>query len=372
MKVCVDIQSAVAQPAGVGRYTRQLIRHLSLTANQHQLSLFYFDFKRVGITFDTPNATLLPMRWLPGRLVQTSWKMLNWPPFEQLAGPADVYHFPNFIAPPLRAARAVVTIHDLGFLRFPEFTEDRNCAYLSARIGNTVRRAAAIITVSRFTAQELQELLNVNPDRIFPIHSGMAETFSRPSQEKINAVLHKFGLDRPYLLSVGTIEPRKNYPFLVEIFEHLASFDGYLVIVGSLGWKYDPILERIRHSPAAQRIRLVNYADDSVLPALYAGAELLAMPSFYEGFGFPPLEAMACGTPVVSSRAGSLGEILDQAALLLDGFDREQWLHAIESVLTDSHLRQTLIAAGRQHTKRFSWIETATQTWGVYARAAAT
>jgi glycosyltransferase involved in cell wall biosynthesis len=179
------------------------------------------------------------------------------------------------------------------------------------------------------------------------------------------------GLERPYLLAVGTIEPRKNLSFLVDVFEALNVEDLDLVIAGKPGWKCEPIFKRLEDSCRADRIRYVNHVPDAGLPALYAGAELMVVPSLYEGFGFPPLEAMACGTPVLSSAGGSLPEVLGAAALVVPGFERDCWKEAIERLLGDSGLRDRLIRAGLERAARFRWETTARKTWELYRSLAA-
>jgi glycosyltransferase involved in cell wall biosynthesis len=370
VKICIDIQSAIAQRAGVGRYTRELVHHLGMTAGDSQLRLFYFDFKRKGTPFETPNATHHPVHWLPGRLAQLAWKTINWPSFDFFAGPADLYHFPNFILPPLKSGRALVTIHDMSFLRFPEFADERNLKYLSARIRDTVKRADAIITDSQFSAKEIQALLSVDPAKIFPIHLGIEESFKVQDKAAIQPTLTRLGLNRPYLLTVGTLEPRKVFPFLIEVFEKLTDFDGDLVIAGMPGWKYEPTLERIRNSSRAANIRWLNFVEDSQLPALYAGAELFLFTSLYEGFGFPPLEAMACGTPVLSSAHGSLKEVLGSGAMLMETFDSDLWSSKANIILSEPDCRRMMVAYGLRQVSKYSWEDTAKKTWEVYRKVA--
>ena len=371
MRICVDIQAAVAQRAGVGRYTKHLVEHLGEFAATDRLSLFFFDFQRHGLSFPVPHAELHPVRWCPGRFVQQAWKRLHWPPFDWFAGAADLYHFPNFTIPPLARGRKVVTIHDMSFLRFPQFAEEKNLRYLSAVIRDTAARADAIITDSRFSADEIEALLGIGRDRIFPVHLGVAAGCTRPAAPRIAAAGRTLGLSRPYLLTVGTLEPRKNLPFLIDVFEQLKDFDGDLVIAGMRGWKFEPILERIRASPKAARIRYLEYVAEEDLPALYAGAQLFVLTSHYEGFGLPPLEAMACGTPVVSSTGGSLAEVLGEAAITLPVFDPSAWTSAIERVLGDNTLRDAFIAKGLRHASTFSWRETARRTFEIYRKVAA-
>lgn len=366
MKVCVDIQPAIAQRAGVGRYTHRLVQHLGEHAGRDEIALFCFDFKGSGTPFDAGALPLRRIRCCPGRAAQLAWKTLGWPPFDMFAGGFDAYHFPNFFVPPLRRGRPVVTVHDMSFLRYPQFTESKNLRFLTAHIGKTVDRAAAIITDSRFSGDEICELMNTARSRVFPIYPGIDDGFRSPGDDAVNSVLARHGIRRPYLLTVGTLEPRKNVPFLIELFERLTGFDGGLVIAGMAGWKFDPVLERIGSSKRADRIRYLSYVADEDLPALYAGADLFVLTSFYEGFGFPPLEAMACGTPVVSSCGGSLREVLGHAALLVDGFADDLWIEALRRALGDSTLRSELVARGRQRAARYTWSETARKTWEVY------
>jgi glycosyltransferase involved in cell wall biosynthesis len=354
----------------VGRYTRALVEHLGENRGTDQLRLFYFDFLRRGLTFATPGLDRQAIRWCPGRIVQKSWKTLHWPPFDWLAGRADVYHFPNFIIPPLTTGRTVVTVHDVSFLRFPEMAEAKNLAYLKASIADTVRRADAVITDSRFGAGEIIELLRADPAKVFPIPLGVVDHMCLPDPEAVARLRRERGLTRPYLLTVGTLEPRKNTAFLASVFEAMTAFDGDLVIAGMRGWKYEPILERLRASPRGRAIHYLEYVSDNELPALYAGAELFLFPSLYEGFGFPPLEAMLCGVPVLASMAGSLPEVLGDGARLIAEFDAKRWAGEALCLLADSAARHEMIEKGRTWAQRYTWRETARQTWAIYRKVA--
>jgi glycosyltransferase involved in cell wall biosynthesis len=371
MKVCLDIQSTLGPRAGVGRYTKMLAEHLGPTRGPHQLVLFHFDFRGRGAPFFVEGATSRRVRWIPGRAAQYAWKTLGWPPYEWFAGSADVYHFPNFIRPPLARGASVVTIHDVAFLRYPETLEARNLAYLRAHIRETARRANAIITVSEFTAREIVDLLGVPAAKLHAIPSGLDPAMHRPPDEAVRALRRRLDLTRPYLLAVGTLEPRKNYPFLIEVFERLTKFDGDLVIAGRRGWKYQPILDRIERSPRRTRIRLLENLDEADLPALYGGAELFVLPSLYEGFGFPPIEAMACGTPAVVSTGGALAETCGDGALVLDAIDAGRWASEIAALLRAPDARDALRRRGAERAARFKWTETARRTWAVYEAALA-
>ncbi len=370
MKVCMDIQPALGQRAGVGRYTRSLAEHLPAGRGGDSILLFYFDFHRRGMPFHAQGAEERSVRWCPGRLMQKSWNILGFPPFDLLAGRADVYHFPNFIIPPLRRGHGVVTIHDVSFLAFPQFAESRNLEWLSSRIHDTIRRADAIITDSSFSADEIAERLHADRSRIFPVHLGLAAHFAPAPGAAVDRLRQAVGLDRPYLLAVGTIEPRKNIEFLISAFEQATDFDGYLVLAGMKGWKCSSIFKRIESSPRAGNIRHIEYVPDADLPALYSGAELFLFPSLYEGFGLPPLEAMACGTPVIASNAGSLPEVLGDAALLLPLNSADEWASGIVRLLGDSDGMDRLRREGRSRASIYTWNETARRTWEIYRQAA--
>ena len=362
----MDIQAGVGQRAGVGRYVQKLVEHLgACAAPGDELRLFFFDFQRKGLPLAAAGAQQRACRWLPGRYVQAAWKRLNFPPFNWLAGAADVYHFPNFIIPPLTRGRTVVTIHDVSFLRFPEAAEKRNLAYLTAKIRDTVARADAIITDSAFSGCEIEALLHVPAQKIHPILLGLSAELRRPEAAVI-AARKQLGLERPYVLSVGTLEPRKNFPFLIEAFERLSGFDGDLVIAGMQGWKYEPVQERMRSSPKAARIRHLDYVPEELLAPLYAGAELFAFPSLYEGFGFTPLEAMLCGTPTLISANGSLPEVCGGGAEVVPDLDAELWAGRMARILGDAACRAAMVARGREHVRQFRWEDTARKTWSVY------
>ena len=371
MKVCLDIQAALGQRAGVGRYVRELLGHLGAGAGADRIAAFYFDFKRSGMEAVPPDVEMRACRWMPGRAAQAAWKRLGWPPYDWLAGAADLYHFPNFIRPPLsRGKKSVVTIHDVSFLRMPETTEAKNLAWLSAEIHRTAKSADAILTDSHFSAQEICELLPVPPEKVHPVWLGLPSFGPPPSPEAVTRTRKTLGLEKPYLLMVGTIEPRKNVPLLVKAYEALRGFDGDLVLVGGLGWKTGPTLRAISESPRQTGIKLLRNLGDEPLAALYAGAAAFVFPTRYEGFGFPPLEAMGRGTPVVAARNSSLPEVLGAAAEWVDGFDAEEWASKIGAVLGDSARAARLRAAGLEQAKKFTWAETARKTWEIYRRLA--
>ncbi len=370
MQVCLDYQPAVTQRAGIGRYTRVLAGELLKTKlPDDDLRLFYLDFFRRGVV-DIPGARATPSRLMPGAILQRLWRTVGFPPFDLLSGPADVFHFTNFLRPPLRRGRSVVTIFDMSFERFPQFAEAKNLRNLHRGIRQTAAKADAIITISDFSANEIAELLPESRGKLFPIPLGISPDFAPASEEAVAQLRAKTGLERPYILAVGTIEPRKNLKFLVDVFEQMAGDSALedldLVIAGMPGWRCDDIIARFADSPRASRIHYMKYVPDGSLATLYTGAAVLAVPSHYEGFGFPPLEAMACGTPVVSSAGGSLPEVLGDAAIVVHDFDPAAWRTAFGRVATDADLRAKLKPAGMARAASYRWEKTAAETWRVY------
>lgn len=372
MDICVDFQAAVTQTAGVGRYTRRLMEHLGPLAaagNSGSVGLFYFDFRRTVEPPRIPGTRARPFRALPGRCMHAVWRFSPYPDFATLAGPADLYHFPNFTMPPLRHGRSIITIHDLSFMRFPQYAEPRNLRRLQAAIPRSLARANAILTISNFSAAEIAKTLAVDPERIHVTPLGVDSNFQPADPAAISAMRAALGLERPYLLTVGTVEPRKNHPFLADVLESLDSaYDGCLAIAGAPGWRTESILQRMRRSPRAADIRLLSHVPESLLPSLYSGADAFLFPSFYEGFGFPPLEALACGTPVISSDGGALAEILDTPAVIRPGIlDADRWVTAVRDLLRENDTQRAIRRdTGRQHAARYRWDDTARRTWDVY------
>jgi glycosyltransferase involved in cell wall biosynthesis len=364
--VCVDCQPAWSQRAGIGRAVRGLAEHLPAARDGDELVLFSFGDER-GLA--DPRARGLHERVVPfppGRLVRRLWRSADVPPYDWFAGPADVYHFTNYACPPLSRGRSVVTVYDTSFLRFPETVEPRNLAFVRSQVRRTARRADVVLATSDFAAAAISSGLGVEPDRIRAIPPGLDAMFATPAADGIEALRFRFGLARPYLLSVGTVEPRKNLAFLADVFDAATWFDGDLVLAGALGWKYEPILDRLQAARRSSAIRLLQGVGDDALPALYAGAEAFLFPSIDEGFGFPPLEAMACGTPVVASAGGALPEVLGEAARIVQGFDVDAWSDATRSVVEDAAERARRVALGHTRTALYSWETAARRTWAVY------
>ena len=371
MKVCMQIQAAVDQRAGVGRYVHTLVPELAACRGDDELSGFYFDFRRKGSPFPPGLIREEACRAVPGALVQQAWKRLGLPAYTRFAPEADVHHFPNFIIPPLPPGpKAVVNIHDLCFLKCPETMEPKNRAYLRKRMPKTLRRADRILTISETMATELRDAFDLPEDKVVATLLGPPPALRAPDDVEARTRVRALGIDKPFLLHVGTLEPRKNHRFLFQVFERLQYFDGTLVLCGMRGWQTEPILEAMRTSPAADRILHLDYVDDTDLASLYGQAEALLFPSLYEGFGLPPVEAMRQGCPVIASDGGSLPEVVGNGGVVVPTDDPDRWTEAIERLFSSPDHRAKLINAGHTRAAGFSWRRCAEQTWDVYRELA--
>lgn len=387
MRIAIDYTPAVRQGAGIGRLTRHLVRALVELNAPHTYTLFVAGPLPAGSTslppvygeregWSWPANVRLRATTIPERYLTILWHRLRLPlPAEHFVGPCDIFHSTDFVLPPVRRARTLLTVHDLTFLRFPNCADPGLRAYLSAVVPRSLARAGHILADSQATKRDLVELLAVAPERISVIYGGIEARFSPAGDVAEDAATRRrYGLDRPYILSVSTLEPRKNYERLLRAFAALRQSAGLphlLAIAGGKGWLYEGIFAEAERLKLGDAVRFLGFVPDAHLPALYRGADLFAFPSLYEGFGFPPLEAMACGCPVVCSNTSSLPEIVGDAALLVSPTDEEELAEALRLALTDGARRQAMIAAGRRQAAGFTWQASARQLLVEYERLGA-
>lgn len=375
MRIAIDFTAAITQQAGIGRYTRNLVEALALLETPDRFTLFS----------NEPPTGQRPFPWAPNfqsrvagpgnRRMTILWHRLHLPvPAELLMGNADVVHGPDFALPPTLRARRVVTIHDLAFLTHPECAVPSLIAYLNRVVPRAVHEADRIIAVSARTADDLVERLTVPREKISVIHIGVDPTFSpTTSEDAVAELCARLELESPFILAVGTIEPRKNYERLIAAFAHATQEpDGprMLVIAGRKGWLYDGVFDAVTKHKVEGRVRFLDYIADSDLATLYHAAAALATPSLYEGFGIPLLEAMASGTPIVCADAGPLPEVAGDAALLVPPEDVEAIATALVRVVCEPELRQNLIANGKTRVSHFNWEDAAKAHLAVYHQAA--
>lgn len=378
MRIAIEYSAAVNQRAGIGRLVRNQVSALADVDHSNQYVLLHARPNR-GSKVLLPSApnfghrqVLLRERWLT-----IAWHRAQLPiPGDWLSGPVDLYHSPDFVLPPLKTARGVLTVHDLAFLMRPECAEDKLRAYLEAVVPRSARRADFVIADSENTRNDVVVLLGVPPEQVEVVPGGVEPRFARVDDpRRLAEVRQRLQVgDAPFILAVGVLEPRKNLNRLVDAFALLkgrgALSKHKLVLAGGMGWLVEGILAHLEESPARDDIRVAGFVPDDLLPAMYSAAEMLAFPSLYEGFGLPVLEAMACGTPVVSSNASCLPEVAEGAALMVDPEDVEGLAAAMAQLAESPELRARLSLQGTERAAEYTWARAAQRLLDVYRRAA--
>jgi glycosyltransferase involved in cell wall biosynthesis len=294
---------------------------------------------------------------------------MSFPPVEWFIGHQDVVHGTNFVVPPTRAAGRVVTVHDLTVVLYPELCDPPTLLF-----PDLVRRAVAegawVHTPSQYVAEQVVEQFSVPPDRVRAVHHGIPLAPVRRHPVTAPPIRLPDGCHR-YILAVGTVEPRKDYPLLVTAFDEIAAAHSEvaLVVVGQDGWGAERFLAAVDASPWRDRIVRAGYLDDDGLDAALRNAAVLAYPSLYEGFGFPPLQAMAAGVPVVTTTAGALPEVVGEGALLVAPGDADGLAGALDQVLHGGSGTDELVARGLERSRHFTWEACATGLTQLYRDA---
>jgi glycosyltransferase involved in cell wall biosynthesis len=370
MTIYYDVSAAVHAHPGLGRYAESLGRAL-LGEHGKAISFFYYA--------DPAIQSLSGLDQVPRRVVTAGrkrWRLqvglgqLLSTPFDRLLPDAKLYHATEHLLMPLRDIPTVLTVHDLLFRLFPRYHKIQNYIYLNLAVPIFCRRADAIIAVSEHTKGDLVKYYHVNPHKVTVIYEAAAPRFVPQPGQKIAAVRARYGLPERYLMTLCAIEPRKNHAGFLRAFECLCRDDPdlYWVIGGRKAWLYEQFFAELERSPARDRVILPGYIEDEDLPAAYGGALAFVFPSFGEGFGLPLLEAMGCGTPVISSDATSLPEVGGNAARYFDPHDVKEMAGITRQVLADPGLRTDMRETGLAQAARFSWPRAAEETWSLYQR----
>ena len=345
MKIALDGMPLASQLTGVGHYTSELTRNLSLVAPSDSFTLI------------SPQG-LLKRRW---------WSLGL--PLHLARNPFDLFHGTNYEIPLWSRRPSVVTIHDLSLLLRPEAHEPHLVRRARWRLPLMAKRASRIITPSNSVRNEVCEQLGVSEAKVVVTPEAPRTAFKRREDEQVVELRKQLGIEHDFILFVGTIEPRKNLRLLVEAFGQLlrtTPLSPKLVIEGGSGWLMDDFASFIRQQGLDERVCLTGYLEDEDLCALYSTCSAFVYPSLYEGFGLPPLEAMACGAPVITSRIPSLMETVGDAARLVDPNNARDLTEAMAEMLNDEKMRGYYAEAGRVQVKKFSWEQTAKKTLEVY------
>jgi len=368
LRVAIDGMPLIGERTGIGHVTMELLRAL---ASRDDLDLVVYTVTRDGrrrLGDDVPAGVRVGTSPLPARLVGPAWEHLPFPRVEHWTGPVDVVHATNYVAPPARAP-VIVTVHDLTFVHQPELVSEDTRRFFEPLLYRAIARGATIHVVSDYVGEEVRAAFGLGPDRVVRVYPGITATGGGDQATGRRVA----GAER-YVLALGQLEPRKNLPHLVGAFDQLADADRdlRLVIAGPDGWgrpEFEVAVDAAKHG---DRVRWLGYVSDDDRRDLLAGATAFAYPSLYEGFGHPPLEAMAAGVPVVATTGGAVPEITGDAALLADPTDRDALARALGRAIGDERLRADLIGRGHARVREFSWLRAADDFVDLYRRVSNT
>jgi glycosyltransferase involved in cell wall biosynthesis len=351
---------------GIGTYIRNLVTELGHLDHDSEYVLLTKPEDAAAAAAAGPNFRAVVETSRPYSLAE-QWRV----PMAVARAKADLLHEPHYVLPPLTRCRTVVTIHDCIHLRFPEYLPSRAAfAYAHAMIRLAARKADRVLTVSDASKRDILHYTGVAPEKVVVVHNGLDTRFATaPDAEAMDRVRQRFQLDHPFVLYVGNIKPHKNLERLIAAFASMRA-DGpeglKLVVIGDETSKHPGLRQAVHRHRLDKHVRFFGFQPAATLVTFYRLARAFVFPSLYEGFGLPPLEAMANETPVVTSNLSSLPEVAGDAALLVDPYDIASIADGIRRAVTDEPLRQQLIAKGRARAKEFSWARAAAQTLAVY------
>ncbi|MGH8988107.1 MAG: glycosyltransferase family 4 protein [Acidimicrobiales bacterium] len=368
LRVALDATPLIGSPTGVGAFCAGALEGLARRADMTTTAFAISWRRRHAIDDCVPQGVSIAHRAMPARPLHASWGRIDAPPIEWFVGAADVVHGTNYVVPPTRRAARVVTVHDLTTVHYPELCDRATLAY-PRLVRRAVARGAWVHTHSAAVAAEVVEVFGADPTRVRAVASGVPP-LQAPDACAPSRCLPA-GVAR-YVLAVGTAEPRKDLPGLVAAFDLLAQArpDLGLVLAGPEGWGSEELERALGDSHARGRIVVTGWVDGATLAGLLEAAAVLAYPSLYEGFGYPPLQAMVAGTAVVATRTGALEEVLGDAALLVEPRDKIALAEAIASVVDSDELASALVARGRARAATYDWDECAAGLACLYRDAA--
>lgn len=361
MIVAIDVTTLRGRISGVGYYTARIVEHLAQSVGRDVSELLLLSNGRVDRALPASARVVGGLRFP----IRSAWMQFLLPVLLRKIRP-DIVHYTNYLAPAVRSGPYVVSVHDMSLSRTPEHHTLRKRVLTASLVPRIARGARLVLTPSRATRLDVIEDLRLPEDRVLSIPYAAAEIFRPVAERPLDP-----RLVQPYFLFVGTIEPRKNLVRLIDAFAAFAlEVQGVnLVLAGQRGWKCEEIYARASRPDVANRTIVLDYVREETLPSLYSHALACVYPSLFEGFGFPVVEAMACGTPVLTSSTTSLGEIGEGAALLVDPQDGTAILAGLRNLATNPKLREGLREKGLARASSYSWAETGRQTLDAYRRA---
>lgn len=372
MKVGIELQPCLNNKSGIGVYTYELTKRLQ-NFNDIELEGNIFNFlNRTDIRSDVEGLNFRKniCSFLSYRFYKIAWRYLPIKYNFLFRTKVEIYQFFNFIIPPKVPGKTITAIHDLTYILCPDSMKAKRRKRLENDMKKTVNRADYIITVSECSKRDIIKYLKVDESKIQVIYNGVDEVYKKMlNHEIIDEIKKKYNIDGKYLLYLGTLEPRKNIETIIKaynLFNKCNNENIKLVLAGKKGWLYDDIFKLIKEFKIEDKVIFTDYVDDDDKPALYQGAEIFLFPSLYEGFGIPVVEAMASGTPVITSNSSSLPEVAGEAAIITDPMDYKEISRSIERILNDSELRENMINEGIKQADKFNWDESAEKLKKLY------
>ena len=364
MKVAIDARDLANVITGVARQVLNLVRYFPELAPEAEFYL-YSD-KAITVPFSHPRLhqqLLTGHRWL--------WKQL-WMPIEQVRSQIDLFYVPSYSTPVFNPRKSVVTIHDMIYTRHPEWTDRLERWRFATIVKHSARFASRIIAVSETTRRDILELTGISPVKVVVIYPGLDTQFHQVPETDLTRIARRLDISDPFVLYVGSLHHRRNIGRLIQAFAAVKEklrLPHKLVLSGLNQFQFSELEQWIADTQLVNEVLYFGYVTDEELVALYNLAEIFVFPSLYEGFGLPVLEAMACGTPVVTSNVSSLPEVAGDAAILVDPTSTAELATAIERLLTDLPLRHEMIARGLERCQKFSWRKAAQDTIALFREA---
>lgn len=361
MKIGIDISQLAFPGTGVAIYTQNLVENL-LKIDKENEYFFFFSSLRRPVPEDLKSKIKnLKSYKFPPTILELLWNKLHVLSAEKFTGKLDVFHTSDWLEPPVSCSK-VTTIHDLALYKYPQTFPKKIILNQKRKLKWVKKESKLIIAVSQSTKDDIVEILGISDKKIKVVHEACDSSFSKQPEAKIEKTKKKYGIEGKYLLAVGTREPRKNLRRVMDAYRILGINNLELVVVGKFGWG-DDIKDVNSKMP---NVKFVGYVPKEDLPALYSGSECFVYPSLYEGFGLPILEAMNCGTPVITSNISSMPEVSGKAAVLVNPEEAEDIAEGIKEALEK---RKDLIKKGKERAKEFSWEKTAKETLKIYQEA---
>lgn len=363
MKIAIDISQIAYEATGVANYTKELVTNLLALDNKNKYLLFAYSLRKKQVFaefFTKLNASGFKFEKkifnFPQKIGNLIWNKIHVYPLEKLVGGIDIYHSSDWIQIPAKCKK-ITTVHDLVVYKYPETSDPYIVETQKKRLSHVKNECQIILSDSKATKDDLVNILNFSPNKIKVVYPGISADFYKTNSGNLD-ILSKYNISEPYILTVGTNDPRKNFNTLIRAFNNLNNNNLTLLIVSKAGWGEELKLNK--------KIKLINEITTAELALLYNHAKIFVYPSLYEGFGLPLVEAFASGCPVITSNRGSLKEVAENSALIIDPENESEISHSIIKVLKNKELREDLIQKGKQRAQVFSWQKSAEKIIKIY------